>query len=135
VLGRQRKFLSAVIVPNWDKIQEFAHSRNLPSLDPASDEIHPEIASWLAAEIAGASSQLADHERIKRFCLLPEAALLDPEIITPTQKLRRNSFEACYRASIDRMYSDNVPFVITGRDTSVLSAEKEKLQEVTNKYQ
>jgi len=55
--------------------------------------------------------------------LLPEEALLDPEIVTPTQKLRRIAFEARYRYWIDRMYADPVPFLITGR---VLGAASEQ---------
>jgi long-chain acyl-CoA synthetase len=111
VVGNHRKFLSVVIVPHWDKVRQFARGRNLP-LDATSPEIHPDIAAWIAAEIAQCSSELAEHERIKRFCLLPEEALLDPEIITPTQKLRRSAFEERYRQWIDRMYSDTAPFLI-----------------------
>ena len=124
VLGNQRKFLSAVIVPQWDKVQEFAAERNLPLLDLDSPEIHPEIAAWFTEEIAKCSRELAEHERIKRFCLLPEEMLLDPEIVTPTQKLRRNAFESRYRYWIDRMYSDVVPFLITGRVMSAMSAQR-----------
>jgi len=124
VLGNQRKFLSAVIVPQWDKVQEFAAERNLPLLDLDSPEIHPEIAAWITEEIAKCSRELAEHERIKRFCLLPEEMLLDPEIVTPTQKLRRNAFESRYRYWIDRMYSDVVPFLITGRVMSAMSAQR-----------
>jgi long-chain acyl-CoA synthetase len=124
VLGTGRKFLSAVIIPYWDKIQEHAADRDLPLLDADSSEIHPDIAAWIAAEIAGCSSALAEHERIKRFCLLPEDVLLDPEIVTPTQKLRRNAFETRYRHWIDRMYSDTVPFLITGRVMSAMDAQR-----------
>ena len=124
VLGNQRKFLSAVIVPQWDKVQEFAAEHNLPLLDVDSPEIHPEIAAWITEEIAKCSRELAEHERIKRFCLLPEEMLLDPEIVTPTQKLRRNAFESRYRYWIDRMYSDIVPFLITGRVMSAMSAQR-----------
>jgi long-chain acyl-CoA synthetase len=113
VVGNHRKFLSALIVPRWDKVRQFAAGRNL-SLDLDSPQIHPEVASWIAAEIAGSSSELAEHERIKRFCLLPEEELADPEIVTPTQKLRRSAFEARYRHWIDRMYTDPHPFLITG---------------------
>jgi long-chain acyl-CoA synthetase len=124
VLGNQRKFLSAVIVPQWDKVQEFAAERNLPLLDVDSPEIHPEIAAWITEEIVKCSRELAEHERIKRFCFLPEEMLLDPEIVTPTQKLRRNAFESRYRYWIDRMYSDIVPFLITGRVMSAMSAQR-----------
>ena len=129
VLGNHRKFLSAVIVPHWDKLAQFARSRNIRPLDAASSEIHPEIASWIAAEIAGSSSELAEHERIKRFCLLPEEALLDPEIVTPTQKLRRNAFETRYRHWIDRMYGDPVPFVIPGLATHAAAQQTENFEE------
>ncbi len=123
VVGNHRKFLSVVIVPHWDKVRQFAAGRNLP-LDATSPEIHPEIAAWIAAEIAQCSSELAEHERIKRFCLLPEEALSDPEIVTPTQKLRRNAFEERYRQWIDRMYSDTVPFLIIGGVMSATGAPR-----------
>ncbi len=128
VLGNHRKFLSAVIVPHWDKLAQFARGHNVP-LDAASSEVHPEIALWIAAEIAGSSAGLADHERIKRFCLLPEEVLTDPEIITPTQKLRRNAFEARYRHWIDRMYSHPDPFIIPGLVMSAVAEQPENFEE------
>ena len=117
VVGNHRKFLTALIVPRWDKLRQFAAVRNLP-LDMDSPEIHTEIAAWIAAEIARTTSELADHERIKRFCLLPEEELTDPEIVTPTQKLRRNAFENRYSQWIDRMYAQTDPFLITGLQMS-----------------
>lgn len=129
VLGNHRKYLSAVMIPHWGKIQEFARERNLPPLDPDSPEIHPELASWMAAEIARHTSELGEHERIKRFCLLQEEALLDPDVVTPTQKLRRSAFEASYKDWIDRMYSDPVPFLITGRAMNAASGRPKSLQE------
>ncbi len=115
VLGNHRKFLSAIIIPHWDRLQQAAAERNWlgPTLD--SPEIHPDLSAWLAAEIARVTASMAEHERIKRFCLLHEEALLDPDVMTPTQKLRRNSIESIYQAWIDRMYSDPVPFLITGK--------------------
>jgi long-chain acyl-CoA synthetase len=129
VLGNHRKFLSAVIVPYWEKIQEFAASRNLPPLDMDNSEIHPEIAAWIAREIDRFSSELAEHERIKRFCLLHERALLDPEVVTPTQKLRRNAFEASYKDWIDRMYSDPTPFLIAESAMSAAGGQPKQFQE------
>jgi long-subunit acyl-CoA synthetase (AMP-forming) len=76
VIGNQRKFLGAVIVPRPDKLRQYAAARNVPAPDADSPEIHPEIAAWIAAEIAQCSAGLAEHERIKRFCLLPAEALL-----------------------------------------------------------
>jgi long-chain acyl-CoA synthetase len=130
VVGNQRKFLGVVIIPHWDQLRQYAAARNVPPPDLDSHEIHPEIAAWIAAEIAACTSELAVHERIKRFCLLPEEALLDPEIVTPTLKLRRNAFEARYRHWIDRMYNDPVPFLIAGGAMSVATAQRpEGLQE------
>jgi long-chain acyl-CoA synthetase len=125
VIGNHRKFLTAVIVPHWNQLEQFAAGKNL-QLDPASPEIHPEIASWITAEIAKTSSELAEHERLKRFCLLSEEALTDPEIITPTQKLRRSAFEAKYRHWIDRMYTDPAPFTIAGLVMSAASTQPTK---------
>ncbi len=124
VIGNQRKFLGAVIVPRPDKLRQYAAARNVQAPDADSPEIHPEIAAWIAAEIAQCSAGLAEHERIKRFCLLPAEALLDPEVATPTQKLRRNAFEARYRHWIDRMYSDPVPFLITGLAMSAAGGQQ-----------
>jgi long-chain acyl-CoA synthetase len=112
VIGSHRKFLTAVIVPDWEKVRQFAAGRNLP-FNADSSRLHSEIAAWIAGEIAASSSELAEHERIKRFCLLPDTDLTDPEIVTPTLKLRRTAFEARYRQSIDRMYADPEPFLIT----------------------
>jgi long-chain acyl-CoA synthetase len=129
VLGNHRKFLSAVIIPYWEKIQEFAASHDLPPLDMDYSEINPEISAWIAGEIDRFSPELAEHERIKRFCLLHEQALLDPEVVTPTQKLRRAAFEAGYKDWIDRMYNDPIPFLIAGPGKSAACSQPKSLQE------
>jgi len=123
VLGNHRKFLTAVIVPEWDKIQEFAARLDLP-IERDSPRIHPEITSWIASEIEQCCSELADHERIKRFCLLPPEDLSDPEILTPTQKLRRTAFENRYRPWIERMYAEPETFLISGRAMTAADAQE-----------
>jgi long-chain acyl-CoA synthetase len=92
VVGNGRKFTAAVIVPKEA---------------PAGCEAlagSAEFCAALSADIERVSEGLAEYERVKRFCLLPPAALNDTEIFTPTQKLRRNVFEARYADYIDEMY-------------------------------
>ena len=67
----------------------------------------------MGQEIETHQAAFSNFERVRRFCFLPEQALLDPELMTPTQKIRRAVLERQYRTSIDQMYAQEDPFVIS----------------------
>ena len=109
-VGDGRKFLTALIVPHRSNVEEAARSRNISCSNFDVLLQSPEIMALFQAELAGYQTELAPFERVKRFSFLGENALLDPELVTPTQKVRRKVLERRYAESIDKMYAqENEP--------------------------
>ncbi len=104
-VGDGRKFLTALIVPHRASLETLARSRNVTcgSFDALLKA--PEILALFREELTLHQKDLAAFERAKRFAFLSEEALLDPELVTPTHKVRRAVLERRYADSIDRMYS------------------------------
>ncbi len=107
-VGDGRKYLTALIVPHRVNVEE--HSRSI-GVSCASFEAllkAPEILALFREELELHQTELAAFERARRFSFLSEEALADPELVTPTQKVRRKVLELRYAESIDRMYSQEV---------------------------
>lgn len=104
-VGDGRKFVSALIVPHRSNVEEFARNRNISFAAFEALLESPEIVSLFHEELAAHQSGLAPYERVKRFRFLPEEALQDPELVTPTQKVRRKVLERRYSEYIDKMYA------------------------------
>jgi long-chain acyl-CoA synthetase len=104
-VGDGRKFLTALIVPHRANLEALARSRNVTPGNFDALLRTPEILSLFREELTLHQKDLAAFERAKRFAFLNEEALLDPELVTPTQKVRRAVLERRYADCIDRMYS------------------------------
>jgi long-chain acyl-CoA synthetase len=104
-VGDGRKFLTALIVPHRANLETLARSRNVTSGSFDALLKMPEILSLFREELTVHQKDLASFERAKRFAFLNEEALLDPELVTPTQKVRRAVLERRYADCIDSMYS------------------------------
>jgi long-chain acyl-CoA synthetase len=63
-------------------------------------------------ELESLQAEFSSFERVKRFCFLNEEALLDTELVTPTQKVRRPVLERKYAGWIRQMYQQEDPLVI-----------------------
>ncbi len=104
-VGDGRKFLTALIVPHRANLETLARNRNVASGSFDALLKTPEILSLFREELTLHQKDLAAFERAKRFAFVSEEALLDPELVTPTQKVRRAVLERRYADCIDRMYS------------------------------
>lgn len=112
VVGEGRNYTSALIVPNIVNLARTARERNVSWSGP-EDLLSPLIIGLFREEIEKNQAEFSNFERIKRFCFLSGEALLDPELITPTQKMRRRALESKYGAWIERIYESADPFLIS----------------------
>ncbi len=103
-IGDRRKYISALIVPNFAALAEFAESERIPFA--SMDELvqHPQITAFYQARIDMHSAELAEYERIKKFVLLSAPFVQETGELTPTQKIKRNVVAENYKALIDAMY-------------------------------
>jgi long-chain acyl-CoA synthetase len=103
VLGDGRKFIGALIVPEMSKILSVAKSLNVDQ--PESEVLQrPLVRKAVQEEIDRLLQDFSGPEQVKNFEFLDESALTDPELITPTQKLRRSAMEKKYADRIENIY-------------------------------
>jgi long-chain acyl-CoA synthetase len=115
VIGEGRKFVAALIIPHRQKLE-----RDLAAMRFEDLLLTPAVVSLFREQIAACQAEFAHYEQVKRFAFLDEEVLLDPELMTPTQKMRRNALERKLSPWIERMYRQEEPLVIA---LSALSEE------------
>lgn len=106
VIGEKRKFISALVVPNFEKVEQYARENNIPF--PNRNELiqNEQIVNLVKDEIDKATSDLSSYEKIKKIALLERDFEIGKEEITPTLKIKRNMIEKKYKHLIDSMYEE-----------------------------
>ena len=104
LIGDRRMFLSALIVPDYEAIKEYADSNNIPYKDETELVEKKEIYDMMEKELAQFQKNLANYERVRKFALLDKPLTLEGGEITPTLKIRRNVIEERYKNLIEGMY-------------------------------
>lgn len=106
VIADTRKFVSALIVPSFESLEEYAKELNIKYQDRLELIKHSHIVEMLEKRVAELQKDLAKFEQVKKFTLLPKAFSMDKGELTPTQKLRRKVIHQRYEEEIEDMYSD-----------------------------
>jgi len=106
-IGDRRKFISALIVPSFEAIENVAREKGITFGSREELVQHPEIIAFFRDRIDQQSSDLARYETIKAFTLLPREFSQDSGEITPTQKIRRNVVEQHFGPEIEAMYPND----------------------------
>ena len=107
LLGDQRSIVTALIVPSFDEIKEYAQEHQLETEDVAALLQTPEIQRLIRGEINEYSTDFADFERVRMFILLEEEFTQESGDMTPTLKLKRQVIMEKHKAAIERMYGDD----------------------------
>jgi len=106
VIGNDRKFASALIVPDWEQLEAYAKLKGLNLKTREEFCEHPRIIDLFERQIAARTQNLAQFEKIKRIALLVQELTVEGGEMTPTLKVKRRIVDQKYRAVIDRIYSD-----------------------------
>jgi long-chain acyl-CoA synthetase len=107
LIGDNRKFISALIIPDYRGIEKYANSRNL-SYSSTSDLLtNPEIISLIQKEVDCVNAKLARFEQIKTFTMLVNPFDVTTGELTPTMKVKRRIVYEKYMNDIDKMYALN----------------------------
>ena len=104
VIGDQRKFLSALIVPDFDTLKPWAREAGLGAATPEELIREPKVRELIDSEVAAVNEKGAKYEQIKAWELLPAELTLEGGELTPTQKVKRRVVHEKYRDVIDGMY-------------------------------
>jgi long-chain acyl-CoA synthetase len=106
VLGDRRRFISALVVPDFDKLKEYAKTNNIP-FETNSDLTRSEkVLNFIQGEIDRFTPNLASYEKIKKIALLDRDFEIEKGEMTPTLKVKRNFVEGKYKHIIDAIYKE-----------------------------
>ncbi|MEP6921913.1 MAG: long-chain fatty acid--CoA ligase [bacterium] len=106
LIGNERKFPAALIVPNWDQVESYARLKGIKAKSRAELCTNERIVDLFERQIAGLTPDLAQYERVKKIALLENEFTIDGGEMTPTLKVKRRVIDEKYRQVIDRLYEE-----------------------------
>ena len=104
VIGDKRKFVSALIVPNFERLEAYARERGLRFGSREDLVRNSEIRAFLEGQVEALMAPLPRHERVRQIALLPRELSVASGELSPSQKIRRWVVEERYRDLIEEIY-------------------------------
>lgn len=106
VIADRRKFVSALIIPDYALLEEYAGRHAIAFSSREELCADPQIHEMMAERIETLQQQLASYEKIKRFTLLPDHFTMERGELTNTLKIRRKVLAKNYAGEIEKMYEE-----------------------------
>ncbi|HQO80794.1 MAG TPA: long-chain fatty acid--CoA ligase [Deltaproteobacteria bacterium] len=106
VIGEGRKYLSALIIPNFSELISYAKNQGIPFDDKADLIRKPEIVSFFDEKIKTLMKDYARVEQIRKFTLLPREFSIESGELTPTLKMKRKIINQNFAGEIEAMYKE-----------------------------
>lgn len=104
VIGEERKFVSALIVPAYALMPDLAATLGMEMTSMEAFLKDSRVHEWYANRIRVLQKQMAGYERVRAFVLLPEPFSMESGELTNTLKMRRRAIMSRYEALIEAMY-------------------------------
>jgi long-chain acyl-CoA synthetase len=104
VIGDRRKFVTALIVPNFTRVMMAAKEQGVSIGSPAELARNHWVHELIAKEVHRVNEPLAQYETIKRFALLDQDFSFENGEITFTMKVKRRVIEQRYADKIEQLY-------------------------------
>ena len=106
IIADQRKFVSALIIPVYSLLEEYAREHQIKFENREQLCKDPKINEMMKERIDTLQQSLAHYEQIKRFTLLPYHFSMEKGELTNTLKIKRRVLNENYKKEIDAMYED-----------------------------
>ncbi|MGL4851340.1 MAG: AMP-dependent synthetase/ligase [Phocaeicola sp.] len=106
VIADQRKFVSALIVPEYTLVKQYAAQNSIEYTTMQELLSNPKIIELFKQRIDTLQQQFASYEQVKRFVLLPEPFSMERGELTNTLKIKRNVLSKNYAEQIEKMYKE-----------------------------
>ena len=106
IIADQRKFVAALIVPDYKLVEQFAAEKGIQYASMAELLKHEAVMSLFKERIDTLQQQFAHYEQIKKFTLLPEPFSMAKGELTNTLKIKRSVLNKNYAAEIEAMYAE-----------------------------
>lgn len=106
-VGDSEKFIAAIIVPNFEALEEWAEDEGieLPESPEAICE-NERVIEWIQEEVDRLNENLGKLESIKKFRLVPEEWTPENDLLTPSMKKKRRNILKRYRDKVDEIYEE-----------------------------
>jgi len=104
LIGDRRMFLSALIVPDFEAVREYADSHKIPYKNDQDLAKNDEIYKLLENDLGKIQRKLANYERVRKFVLLDRPFSIESGEMTPSMKIKRKIIEEKYNYLIEQMY-------------------------------
>jgi long-chain acyl-CoA synthetase len=107
VYGDRKPYITALIVPNIERLLELAKEKHINYYELEDLVMHEPVQKLFEQRLVEINSRLAPYETIKKFVLLPHDFSIEGGELTPTMKLRRKIIYEKYKHRIEDMYADH----------------------------
>lgn len=104
VLGENKKFAAALIVPDFNFLQNYCKIKDIPWISPKEIINNPVIKKRYEVEIKRYNHHFGATEQVKRFQLMGEEFTIESGELTPSLKLRRDFISKKYAAEIEKLF-------------------------------
>jgi long-chain acyl-CoA synthetase len=107
IIGDRRRYLSCLIIPNFDKLKDWAGQNGLGSLSFESLAEEPRVKDLYQKAIDEWNAGKSHEQQIVKFAILPADLSIEGGELTPTLKVKRRIIDQKYKAIIDSLYAGN----------------------------
>lgn len=104
LVGNGRKFISALIMPNFEVLRKWAVDNGIPASNDTELVNDYRSHKLFEDEVERLQVEFANYEKVKKFHILAEPLSIDKDQLTPSLKIKRNVVEQHFAAEINRMY-------------------------------
>lgn len=104
LVGNERKFPSALIVPNFEMLESYAKLKGIELASPSEYCANEQILDLIERQVAKETEKLSQYEKVKKIALLDHELTVDGGELTPTLKVKRRVINEKYRSIIDALY-------------------------------
>jgi long-chain acyl-CoA synthetase len=104
VVGENRKFPSALIIPNFAFLKDYCALKGIPFNSREEVVRNPTIVARYQQEVDGVNQGLGHWEQVKKIALLPVDWSIEGGEFTPSLKLRRKAILAKYNVAVEQIY-------------------------------
>ena len=110
IIGDNRKFISALLVPNFERLQRWADKNDIDLPADREDMCRDErVRGWVGEAVDEVNSELESVEQVKKFELVPEEWTAENDLLTPSMKKKRRNILDVYADRIEAMYEAGEP--------------------------
>jgi long-chain acyl-CoA synthetase len=106
LIGNERKFPAALIVPNFEQLHSYAKEKNITASTKEELCQHAHVIELIQKQVDSLTPDLAKYEKVKRVALLEEELTIEGGELTPTLKIKRRIVDEKYKEIIDRIYDE-----------------------------